>query len=778
MRKYKKKLAVGFLAITLTLTSLKVVSANSPAVPNVIYETKNSVNLGSGVKHEHIKKFTGSQWVNINIMRIDMENEYTELKGMFNENGIPNRDTVSGMVNKHNAIGGVNGDYFNYSPLPSAMGTLINDGQMISSPIEKAYALPTLSIDYDNKTDISYMDRSIILDNLRSKDKVIINTLNKVTPNFDTPTLLDSNWGTRSIGRKYHRDLVEVVIDEDTVIDVRRGKDATAIPKDGYVVAGRGQRGEILKNFKIGDKVDLKVNTSPDIENIKFAIGAGSIILKDGQPMATDIHSSGNQPRTGIGVNEDNTELILVTVDGRSNRHHGIGQREFGKLLKELGSHHGVNLDGGGSTTMAVKFPKTDSAKLVNKPSSGYQRPVVNGVGVFTKAPKGQLDYIELNCSEPSLHVNTSRNISITGYDAYKDKVEIDRSLVDITIEGVEAEIIDGYIFKPTTTGKAKVSIAYKDFKDSITIDVYDEIKNLYINEDPVQLEAKSEYKLPQIFGQDYKGSSARVYLDDINVEVTDEIGEIVGNTLKIIDKPKSGYLIFKYGDNIETLRLKSDLNKSDASVEVPSSTKLEDPLENKISEQAKIMIGTNTISLNKDQQKLYNNHVNGSSSFVSLNNFYGNWDKDLTSNLIGAGGGYTANKFDNIYLASLDTRKGGISPSNSYQWTRLQNEIMNRPEKNIIITSQKPLWGEWSFQDQDESVVLHDLLTRLKDKGKNVYLVHGGFVNQTLLKDGIRYIGLDIRADKSAAQIKDISIVEFYLDGEDLNYNFNKIYN
>lgn len=775
MNKQGKKIALAFVALVLTISSFKAVSASSPAIPNVIYESKDSVNLGSGVRHEHIKKFTGSQWVNINIMRVDMQNEYTELKGLFNENGIPNRDTVSNMVDKSGAIGGINGDYFNYSPLPSSLGTLINDGEMISSPIERAYALPSFSISYDNKADVSYMDRSIILDNLKSKDRVVINTLNKVTANFDTPTLLDSNWGSKSVGNRFHKDLIEVLIQGDRVKDVRIGKPAVNIPKDGYVVAARGQRSQILRRFKIGDKVDLEVNTSPDIENIKFAIGAGSIILKDGQPMLTNIHSSGSHPRTGLAVNKDNTELMLVTLDGRSHRHHGIGQKEFGKLLKELGAHHGVNLDGGGSTTMAIKYPNRDKSTVVNKPSSGSQRPVVNGVGVFTKAPKGQLDHIEVNCSEAKMHANTRRNISIAGYDAYRNRVPIDRSLLDITIEGVEGELENAHVFKPTSPGRAKISVDYKGFKDSETIRVYDEVKNLYIKGQPIKIEANREYRMPQIFGQDRNGSSARLYLADLDIELTAGVGKLEGGLLETNGAPKSGYVIYRHGDNLEKLRLVSQLG-DDPSLEIPESTKLEDPLENSFDRNPDMIVGTNTINLSKDKQAKYNSIINSSGKFLSLNNFYGNWDKDLTTELIWAGGYYGVHKSDKTYIVCLDSKNGGISPSNSYQWTRLQNEIMNRPEKNIIISSQKPLWGEWSFHDNDESLVLHDLLSRMAEKGKNVFLVHGGFSNGVELKDGVRYLGLNVKAEKNQEQINDLSLIEFYLNGEDLNYRLRKL--
>ena len=75
-------------------------------------------------------------------------------KGLFNQEGLPKRDSVSGMVKKSGAIAGVNGDFFNTKPLSSPMSTMINNGEMISAPIEKAYALPAVFIDSSNSAKV------------------------------------------------------------------------------------------------------------------------------------------------------------------------------------------------------------------------------------------------------------------------------------------------------------------------------------------------------------------------------------------------------------------------------------------------------------------------------------------------------------------------------------------------------------------------------------------------------------------------------------------------
>ncbi len=60
----------------------------------------------------------------------------------------------------------------------------------------------------------------------------------------------------------------------------------------------------------------------------------------------------GNQPRTGVGI-IDNNHLVFIVVDGRSSGYsRGVSLTEFAEMFKALGCSDAYNLDGGGSSTM------------------------------------------------------------------------------------------------------------------------------------------------------------------------------------------------------------------------------------------------------------------------------------------------------------------------------------------------------------------------------------------------------------------------------------------
>jgi exopolysaccharide biosynthesis protein len=70
----------------------------------------------------------------------------------------------------------------------------------------------------------------------------------------------------------------------------------------------------------------------------------------------------GNQPRTAVGLVENN-HLLFIVVDGRSNGYsRGVSMTELAKLFVDRGAEVAYNLDGGGSSTMVF------NGTLVNNP--------------------------------------------------------------------------------------------------------------------------------------------------------------------------------------------------------------------------------------------------------------------------------------------------------------------------------------------------------------------------------------------------------------------------
>lgn len=76
----------------------------------------------------------------------------------------------------------------------------------------------------------------------------------------------------------------------------------------------------------------------------------------------------GDQPRTAIGVIDDN-HFVFVVVDGRDSGYsRGATMSELAQIMVDLGAQTAYNLDGGGSAEMWF------NGEAVNQPSNGGER--------------------------------------------------------------------------------------------------------------------------------------------------------------------------------------------------------------------------------------------------------------------------------------------------------------------------------------------------------------------------------------------------------------------
>src|SRR5262249_12901259 len=102
-------------------------------------------------------------------------------------------------------------------------------------------------------------------------------------------------------------------------------------------------------------------NLEPSWTDIEQAVGGGPWLVRGGQ-IAVDADDARfsradftdrRHPRTAVGVTADG-KLLLVTVDGRTAGSRGATLPEMAGIMQRQGAVNAINLDGGGSTTMAV----------------------------------------------------------------------------------------------------------------------------------------------------------------------------------------------------------------------------------------------------------------------------------------------------------------------------------------------------------------------------------------------------------------------------------------
>jgi hypothetical protein len=126
------------------------------------------------------------------------------------------------------------------------------------------------------------------------------------------------------------------------------------------------------------------------------AISGNLMLLAAGKTLPEALQAEeGNipQPRTAIALDKNGRRLIIVVVDGRQpNYSEGATLAELAEILIDQGAYFGMNLDGGGSSTLAAKSA-SGKALLLNSPIDhsipGRERPVGNHLGIQVKADSG-----------------------------------------------------------------------------------------------------------------------------------------------------------------------------------------------------------------------------------------------------------------------------------------------------------------------------------------------------------------------------------------------------
>ena len=88
-------------------------------------------------------------------------------------------------------------------------------------------------------------------------------------------------------------------------------------------------------------------------------------------------------PRTAVGLDATGNRLIILVVDGRKpGVALGMSYDELGAEMIRLGCQEALNLDGGGSSVLAVRDAATGKMKILNEPSDGRERAVANVLGI------------------------------------------------------------------------------------------------------------------------------------------------------------------------------------------------------------------------------------------------------------------------------------------------------------------------------------------------------------------------------------------------------------
>jgi exopolysaccharide biosynthesis protein len=347
---------------------LEIVFPHHPAAPTYS-------KIANGVSYWEGQRWTGGGPARVRTLRVDPKRaEVRPAMAAPGKEGKMGLEPVSRIVARNKAIAGINGTFFSPATM-EPLGLLVVDGQLVSSQLYNRSAFYLL------KDGRSMVSNANLMAQVTTPDGDFLqpHAVNQPAARHQL-TLYTDHYGFKS--RTWpDPSRWEVALSPLGNI-VNMGSGNLSIPMGGVVLSAQGkERAKLMQALSPGSQSKVTVSLEKSGANVAHVIGGGPTLVQKGKVRITAVEerfrndvSQGRAPRTALGVDAKGN-ILLATVDGRQPGYSaGMTLRELARTLDELGAQEAINLDGGGSTTMALK------GDVVNKPSDGRERWVSNAL--------------------------------------------------------------------------------------------------------------------------------------------------------------------------------------------------------------------------------------------------------------------------------------------------------------------------------------------------------------------------------------------------------------
>jgi len=430
--------------------------------------TSETEPVAEGVTVERLNIRTTEGPLNIYVMKVDMANEYVKVDTLVGSGGVitTNRST-SNLAKEAGAVAAVNGDFFQMKE-KAPIGITVQSGELVTSPALTT-SMNAFGLTGDNVPVFTVFGfqgavtaPSGIQHQLSGINKPTYQVTKDVNSDVNRLNMYTPRWGAKSRGLLQGlTGTVEMVVEYDRVKEFRLDQPGTDIPASGYVLAGHGTAAEFLQqNFLVGDQVQVSYKVIPETDNLQAAIGGQAILIKDGKRHWFSNTIFGNHARTAIGASRDGKTLYLVVADGGQTSR-GMTQEEMADFMISVGAWTALNLDGGGSSAMAVRQLGDETVTLINNPSQGSERSIPTGLGIFSTAPPGELAGLKVTGPRVMV-VGTTKNFTAKGYDEHYNPYYVMIDDISWTVSPGSLGRFDGSAFGAEGSGEGKVKASYR----------------------------------------------------------------------------------------------------------------------------------------------------------------------------------------------------------------------------------------------------------------------------------------------------------------------------
>jgi hypothetical protein len=388
-------------AATGTATNTVTASVGLPIGDQDLSETRTSQTLAKGVTltrivrgtdpapADQINTTTRGPWV-VNVLTIDPARSKGHLQTTYGPD-LAKVEKTTDLVRAAGARAGVNASFFTFTASAQypgdPVGLGIFDGRLLSEPLTDPAEANLLVDAYSNKVVMGHLQWSGSVRNRQTgailplefvNHPPVIPTACATLPDQTTCTapgdvvLFTPEFAAATPAGAG----VEVVLDRFGCVVRASTTRGTSLATGQTSLQATGQDtvsllkvatgGCLKRDITVANESGAKVPLRPGLFGVtgRYRLTAnGRIVVPAGTGSFFD-----RNPRTIAGTTRDG-KIVLATIDGRQTTSVGTTMNETAAVANALGLYDAINLDGGGSTAMAV-----DGA-LVNHPS-GPERAV------------------------------------------------------------------------------------------------------------------------------------------------------------------------------------------------------------------------------------------------------------------------------------------------------------------------------------------------------------------------------------------------------------------
>ncbi len=367
--------------------------------PGVRY-TEFDIPAAKGVAHAHV-------------LSVDLRNPRVSVD-LLHPGAVAARAPVSRLTDAQGAVAGVNGDFFNITETQhpgveatgAPVGPAIAGGRTLKAAVPDGQrfgpALPPgtstrdvlgVGTDHRARLDSLALDGSVATTETRlplgglNQYALPVGSVGAFTSDWGSPSRVRATCGTDTDrAAPCSTDTYEVTVQDGRVVSSADTPGNGPIASGTTVLVGREAGAQQLRKLSLGERVVVRHRLVAAASRIpyRFVIG-GYPVLRGGRPLA-GLDTTTAAVRTAAGISDGGRRLLLLALDGAPEFRTGLTIAEVADTMRQLGSVDAFSLDGGGSSTLAAREPGSTTATVRNHPSGGAERPVPNGIGVFSRS--------------------------------------------------------------------------------------------------------------------------------------------------------------------------------------------------------------------------------------------------------------------------------------------------------------------------------------------------------------------------------------------------------